>query len=157
MTRTPALVTRRERRGRVLPRTRLKQVDVRSEFENAVRGEERGHARNENISCGSVHVWVGEDLSTHVCGRSPMHDKLECGCKEHARTHIAHARVDAGNTSEKMEQTGTWVHQVSRAKEEQLKEDKQELNTREQKQRMHRVYEGLFMRTSKKRNKSCAI
>ena len=34
-----------------------------------------------------------------------------------------HARVNTDNTIEKMEQTGTWVHQVARAKEEQLRED----------------------------------
>ena len=44
-----------------------------------------------------------------------------------------HVCVGANNTSENMEQTGTWVHQVARALEEQLREDQQELKTREQK------------------------
>ena len=46
-----------------------------------------------------------------------------------------HARVGANNTSEKMEQTGTWVHQVARAMEEQLREDEHELKTLENKQK----------------------
>ena len=50
------------------------------------------------------------------------------------RTH-RHARVDANNTSENMEQTGTWVHQVVRTTEEELREDKQALKTREQKEK----------------------
>ena len=37
------------------------------------------------------------------------------------------------NASENMEQTGTWVHQVAQAMEEQLTEDEQELKTWEQK------------------------
>ena len=41
-----------------------------------------------------------------------------------------HVRVGANNTSVKMEQTGTWLHQVARAMEEELKEDQQELKTR---------------------------
>ena len=41
-----------------------------------------------------------------------------------------HARV---GTSEKVEHTGAWVHQVARTMEEQLREDQQELKTREQK------------------------
>ena len=40
-----------------------------------------------------------------------------------------HARVDASNTIEKGEQTGTWVRQVARAMEEQLREDQQQLKT----------------------------
>ena len=43
-----------------------------------------------------------------------------------------HARVDADKTSENMQQTGTWVHQVAQAMEEQLRKDEQELKTREQ-------------------------
>ena len=46
-----------------------------------------------------------------------------------------HARVNANNTIEKMEQTGTRVHQVARAMEEHLREDQQELKTREQKKK----------------------
>ena len=43
--------------------------------------------------------------------------------------------VGATNSSEKMELSGTWVHQVARAMEEQLGEDKQELKTREKKKK----------------------
>ena len=46
-----------------------------------------------------------------------------------------YARVGANNTSEKMDQTGTVVHQVARAMEEQLREDKQELKTQENKKK----------------------
>ena len=45
------------------------------------------------------------------------------------------ARVGANNTSEKAEQTGTWVHQVARALEELLREEKQEFKTLEQKKK----------------------
>ena len=46
-----------------------------------------------------------------------------------------HARVDASNTIEKEEQTGTWVRQVARAMEEHLRENQQELEMREQKKK----------------------
>ena len=46
-----------------------------------------------------------------------------------------HARVDASDTIEKEEPTGKWVRQVTRATEEQLREDQQELKTREQKKK----------------------
>ena len=46
-----------------------------------------------------------------------------------------HVRSCANSTSEKFEQTGTWVHQVGRAMEEQLRQDQQELMAREQKKR----------------------
>ena len=44
-----------------------------------------------------------------------------------------HAHVDASNTSENMEQTGSSAHQVARAMEEQFRENQQQ-----------RGYEGLF-------------
>ena len=43
------------------------------------------------------------------------------------------ARVNANNTIVKGEQTGTWVRQVARAMEEQLRKDQQKLKTWEQK------------------------
>ena len=46
-----------------------------------------------------------------------------------------HARVGANNASEKVEQTGTWARQVAQRVEEQLREDKQELKTQEQKKK----------------------
>ena len=42
-----------------------------------------------------------------------------------------HAQVNAANTFETRERTGLWVRQVAQAMEEQLKEDQQELETRE--------------------------
>ena len=47
-----------------------------------------------------------------------------------------HARVDCDNPTEKGEQTGSWVRQVAQAMEEQLKEDQQELETREKQRKM---------------------
>ena len=76
-----------------------------------------------------------KDLSMQTYERSPTRDELECGCKARCTGTHLHARVDANNTSEKMERTGTWVHQVARAMEEQLREDKQELKTREKKKK----------------------
>ena len=46
-----------------------------------------------------------------------------------------HARVDACKTIEKEEQTGTWVRQVARAMEKQLRENQQELEMRAQKKK----------------------
>ena len=46
-----------------------------------------------------------------------------------------HARVNAEDTMGRREQTGTCVRQAARAMEEQLKEDKQELEMREQRRR----------------------
>ena len=51
-----------------------------------------------------------------------------------ADTH-RHARVDASNAIEKGEQTRTWVRQVGRVVDEQLREDQHELETREQKKK----------------------
>ena len=42
-----------------------------------------------------------------------------------------HAQVNADNTIETRERTGSWVRQVAQAMEEQLKEEQQELETRE--------------------------
>ena len=49
-------------------------------------------------------------------------------------TH-GHARVNENSTIEKGEQTGTWVRQVARATEEQLRKDHQKPKTREQKRK----------------------
>ena len=46
-----------------------------------------------------------------------------------------HARVDAEDTFERKEQTGTWVRQAGTAIEEQLKKDKLELEMRERRKR----------------------
>ena len=46
-----------------------------------------------------------------------------------------HARVDASNTIEKGAQTRTWVRQIGRAVEEQLREDDEGLETHEQKKK----------------------
>ena len=45
-----------------------------------------------------------------------------------------HAQTNENNAIEK-EQTGTWVRQVARAMEEQLREDKEGLETHEQKKK----------------------
>ena len=50
-----------------------------------------------------------------------------------------HARVNADNPIEEGEQTGSWVRQVAQAMEEQLKEDQQELETREKKRKVEDV------------------
>ena len=50
-----------------------------------------------------------------------------------------HAQVNADNTFEKEERTGSWVRQVAQAMEEQLKEDQQELQTREDANRIYRI------------------
>ena len=46
-----------------------------------------------------------------------------------------HARVDASNTKKNGEHTGTWVRQVARAMEKQLRVDQHELMVREQKKK----------------------
>ena len=76
-----------------------------------------------------------QDLSTNGYERSPTPDKLEWGCKINPTGTHRHVGVGLNNTSENMEQTGTWVHQVARAMEEQLREEKQDLKTREQKKK----------------------
>ena len=53
--------------------------------------------------------------------------RLQSKCRS---TH-RHAQVNADNTFEKGERTGSWVRQVAQAMEEQLKKDQQELETRE--------------------------
>ena len=55
--------------------------------------------------------------------------RSKCAC-----TH-RHARVYASSTIENREQTGTWARQVARAMEENLREDQQELKTREPKRK----------------------
>ena len=47
-----------------------------------------------------------------------------------------HAQVNADSTVETRERTRSWVHQVAPAMEEQLKEDQQELETREHQRKM---------------------
>ena len=50
-----------------------------------------------------------------------------------------HAQVSADNPTEKGEQTGSSVLQVAQAMEEQLKENQQELETREKKRKVEDV------------------
>ena len=47
-----------------------------------------------------------------------------------------HSQVNADNTIEKGKRTGSWVRQVAQAMEEDLKEDRQELETREQQRKV---------------------
>ena len=58
--------------------------------------------------------------------------RLQSTC---AGTH-RHARVNADDPTEKGEQKGSWVRQVAQAMEEEVKEDQQELETRDKKRRM---------------------
>ena len=51
------------------------------------------------------------------------------------RSMHRHVQVNADNTIETRERTGSWVRPVARAMEEQLKEDHQELETRDQKRK----------------------
>ena len=93
-----------------------------------VRGEEHGHAGNDNNSGGSVCVWVGlhvmneggsgfvnaSELSVTNARQVGMRMLSKC-----TGTH-RHARIDANNASEKMKHTRTWVLQVARTMEEQI-------------------------------------
>ena len=91
-----------------------------------------------NGSGGSVHVGAGcvRRGRTRVCHASArtitnarrIGVRLQSKC---ASTH-RHARVNVDNTIEKGERTGSLVRQVAQAMEERLKEDRQELETREQ-------------------------
>ena len=86
-------------------------------------------------ACSGWLTREDQDPSTQAYERSPTRDKLECGCEVHAQGTHRRARVYANNTIEKGEQTGTWVRQVARAMEEQLRKDQQERNTQEQKRK----------------------
>ena len=104
------------------------RTDVRSELGNEVCSEDHGHAGNESDSGRSVHVRVG-----CVCVRT-ITNARRVGVRlqgKSASTH-RHAQTNENNAIEK-EQSGTWVRQVDRALEEQLREDKEGLETHEQK------------------------
>ena len=60
---------------------------------------------------------------------------MECGCKVVAQARIDTLVLMRTKQSRKMQQTGTWAHEVARAMEEQLREDKQELKTWDQKKK----------------------
>ena len=64
-----------------------------------------------------------------------------------------HARVDASDTIEKGEETGTWVRQVARAMEEQLREAQQQLETGEQKKKAEDAKRILGLFTKMRRTK----
>ena len=66
-------------------------------------------------------------------GRSPTRDKLDFGCTVNAQALIDKFVLVKTVQARKIEQSRTWVHQVARAMEEQLREDRQESKTREQK------------------------
>ena len=121
----------------------------RKKFENEVRDEGHGHAWNVKNGSGAVCVWFGwlHDggpgfVSTSV---RTVTNARQVGMRMQTKctgTH-RHARVDANNTSEKLELTGTMVHQVARAMEEQLSGNKR------RKQWMQRRCAGLFMKATK--------
>ena len=113
---------------------------IRSELEKEVRDEDHGHAGDENSSGGSVHVRAGRDEGGSGFVNASVRtitNARRVGMRmqsQYTGTH-RHARVNANNTIEKGEQTRTWVRQVASAMEEQLREDWQELKTREQKRK----------------------
>ena len=64
-----------------------------------------------------------QDLSTQVRERSSTRDKLELRLqKKMNRARINTSGLKRTTKSEKMKQTGTWVRQVARAMEEQLRD-----------------------------------
>ena len=81
-------------------------------------------------ACEGGPGFVNASARTVTCAR-------QVGMLMQSKCTGTHPHVCAGtnDTSEKVEQTGTWVHQVARVMEEQLREDKQELKTREQKKK----------------------
>ena len=85
-------------------------------------GLDWSHATKEGQVC-STQVY-GEVTNARQVG---MRMRSKC-----TGTH-RHAHVDVSNTIEKRKPTGTLVRQVARAMEEQMREDQQELKTREKK------------------------
>ena len=96
-------------------------------------------------------------LSTKACERSPTRDVSRCGCGENARARIDTLRPTRTTQIEKGEQTGTWVHQVARAMEEQLREDQEGLETHEQKRKTEdaKRRRGIVHDNNKNKRLSC--
>ena len=99
-----------------------------------------------------------QDLSTRVYGQSRNARQVAMRMQRKSTGTHRHVRVGANNASEKMEPSGTWVHQVARAMEEHVGEDEQELNTREQKKLAKdakKMCRFVHETDKKRRNKSC--
>ena len=64
-----------------------------------------------------------------------MRDELECGCRVKTQPRIGTLKSTLTTQPSKGEQTGSCVRQVAQAMEEQVKEDQQELETREKKRK----------------------
>ena len=77
-------------------------------------------ATREDQGFVNVSVWT-------ITNAGGVGLRLQSICRS---TH-RHAQANADNTFEKGERTGSWVLQVAQAMEEQLKEDRQGLETRE--------------------------
>ena len=104
------------------------RINVRSELENEVRSEDHGHAREESSSGGLAckfglaacddggSGFVNASVRTITNARQ-VGLRLQSKCNS---TH-RHARVDAEDVIGKREQTGTWVREAARARDEQLK------------------------------------
>ena len=87
------------------------------------------------VACDEIGPrFVNESVRTITNARR-FGVRLQSKC---ASTH-RHAPVNANNPTEKGEQTGSWVRQVAQAMEEPLKEDQQELETREKKMKVEDV------------------
>ena len=71
-----------------------------------------------------------QGLSTQANEPSLTRDKLECGCEANAQARIATLVLTRTTQSRKGEQTRTWVRQVARTMEEQLREDQGGLTRR---------------------------
>ena len=72
--------------------------------------------------------------ASQVCQRKRVDVGLRLQSK--CRSMRRHAQVNADNTFEKRERTGSWVRQVAQAIEVQLKEGQQELKTGEWKRKV---------------------
>ena len=127
------------------------RADIISKFENEVRDEDHGHARNEKMVADLCTCGLGAcderrpvRTVTHAVGM-----RMQRTCTGTRR----HARVGAHNASEKMEQTGR-VHQVARAMEELLRE---ELETLEMKNaNVQKGYAG-FIHENDKDEGTCQV
>ena len=97
---------------------------------------DHGHARKENSGGRSVHVRVGacDEGGPGFVNASvrTITNARRVGVRLQSKCASAHQHEQP----EKRERTGTRVRQVAQAIEEQLKEDLQELKTRERKRKV---------------------
>ena len=100
-----------------------------------MRGEDHGRARTRTTVADLCIFGLGacdEGGPGFVNESVRMVNARQVGMRMQSQCTGTHryARVDASNTVEEGEQTGTWVRQVARAKGEKMREDQQELKTR---------------------------